>query len=725
MIKMYLLLLFIIVPLFVFSQDENLNVLSGIKFSDVENELYHYYADTVFKAMDKREMEIAACTTIAQWEKRQEKVRQLFAKVVGEFPSKTPLNARIVDIVEKKRYRVEKIVYESHPRFFVTAVMYIPNDLKGKAPAIVFTSGHAKEAFRWQSYQQVCINFVEKGFIVFAFDPVSQGERIQYFDADSKTSKVGGCTAEHTYEGSQCLFIGKSLANYMIWDGIRAVDYLLTRPEVDAQRIGITGHSGGGTQSSYIAAFDKRIYAVAPECFIISMKRLWETIGPQDAEQVLYHGVANGLDFADLLEVRAPKPVLQITTTRDFFSIQGARETGAEVKNVYKIFNASEKFSRIEDDAPHEVTKKNRIKRNIFFQKYLELPGSSADNPVEFLTPEELQITTTGQVLTSLGGETIFSLNKKDAEKFLDKLEQSRKNPEVYLKNVVSSAVTISGYKAPVKLGKAVFTGRYVRDGYVIEKYYISGEGDYPIPFLLFIPNKCSGSPVIYLNPAGKASTSLPSGEIEMFVKKGHTVLAADLIGFGEMKQKIPSWSKFRSGLGEISDPHWGSPIAVGGSIVGLHAGDIQRLVLYLKKRSDLKSKEIFAVAKGDICPALLHVAAIEKSFSKIALIDPLISYRTIIMNKFYKLNPMFPLIPSVLTAYDLPDLITALAPKKLLIVNAHDQLCELASDELINRDYKFVKNVYLRKGYIDNLVIKTEDGLQDFSEVFSRWLDK
>src|SRR5690606_16564202 len=152
--------------------------------------------------------------------------------------------------------------------------------------------------------------------------------------------------------------------------GIRAVDYLLSRKEVDVNRIGITGRSGGGTQSAYIAAFDERIKAVAPECYITSFKRLLESIGPQDAEQNLPGGLSLGIDHGDLLMVRAPKPALMITTTGDFFSIQGARETAVEVSRMYKAFNAGDNFGMCEDDAGHAPTTKNREALYEFFQKH-------------------------------------------------------------------------------------------------------------------------------------------------------------------------------------------------------------------------------------------------------------------------------------------------------------------------------------------------------------------
>jgi cephalosporin-C deacetylase-like acetyl esterase len=190
----------------------------------------------------------------------------------------------------------------------------------------------------------VILNLVEKGFIVLAFDPLGQGERLQYPDAETGKSKMGGSTKEHSYAGIQTLLTGTSLTDYFIWDGIRVLDYLETRKEVDMKRIGMTGRSGGGTQTAQIAACDERIYAAAPECYITSFKRLLQSIGPQDAEQNPYKAIAKGFDHADYLHIRAPKPALMITTTHDFFSIQGARETFAEVQKSYAALENQKTF---------------------------------------------------------------------------------------------------------------------------------------------------------------------------------------------------------------------------------------------------------------------------------------------------------------------------------------------------------------------------------------------
>jgi pimeloyl-ACP methyl ester carboxylesterase len=715
----------VLFPLFTFAQDEDLNVFGNSqKFENAKSSLFNHYSDKAFYYLDKREKEIAQLITLDDWQERQRKVKEILNKTVGPFPEKTSLNAVITGTIQKPGYRIEKIVFESQPRFYITSAMFIPNNLKQKTAAIIFTSGHAQEAFRWPDYQQVILNFVEKGFIVFAFDPIGQGERVQYWNNEMQKSDVGDAVFEHSYVGAQCILTGSSLARYMIWDGIRAVDYLLTRNEVDPERIGITGHSGGGTQAAYIAAFDERIYAVAPECYITSTKRLWEGVGPQDAEQNLFHGIANGIDMADLLEIHAPKPALQITTSRDFFPVQGAIETENEVKRIYQAYGKEENFYRVEDDAPHAVTLKNREARNAFFQLHLKNPGSAEDREIEMLTEEELQITKTGQVSSSPGGETVYSLNKKEALNQIERLSSSRKNSENHLNECVVSAKNISGYIEPAKPVEPIFTGRLLRKGYSIEKHYLKGEGNYPIPFLLFLPAKTSSEPIIYLNPSGKEKQATAGGEIEQLVIAGHPVLAPDLAGFGEMGPNLTLWGDFGSNLGGISFKHWFGPVQTAQSQVGIHAADINRLVLFLKQRTDFQTKEILGIAQGDYCPGLIHAASFGNYFSEMALIDPLISYRSIVTNTYYKADFLPPFVAGALTGYDLPDLLASFAPRKLLLVNVRNQMKNRVANPESETDLQFVKDYYSKNKVPQNLTIVNTGLQQKNGKILKRWMD-
>jgi len=707
------------------AQRDNLSVLKGwMKFTDAQNVLYHHLSTQAFSHLEQRRVVVANLKTRSEWINRQQELRQILMDIVGPFPEKTPLQASVVGRIKKQNYYLEKIIFESLPGFHVTAALFLPESLKGKAPAILYCSGHSAQAFRSHAYQQIILNLVQKGFIVLAFDPVGQGERLEYYDPQIEESRVGGPTKEHSYPGAQCFLIGSSQARYMIWDGIRAIDYLLSRPEVDLRRIGVTGRSGGGTQSAYLAAFDKRIHAAAPECYITNFQRLFESIGPQDAEQNFYHGLASGIDHADLLTVRAPKPMLMITTTRDFFSIQGARETAAEVRKAYQTFDQEQNFSMVEDDAGHESTRANREAMYAFFQKHLALPGDSVDVPVEFLDQEELKITSSGQVGTAFDGATIFSLNQHQAEGQIEKLRKSRHDLVRHLDKVRNDAKKFSGYIEPGDVGQSVFTGRFKYDNYVLEKYFIPGEGNYVIPYLFFLPDAIKKVPVvIFLHPEGKAAESGADGEIEWFIRNGFAVLVPDLIGLGELGPGTFQGDAYQFKLGTGSYNIWFAAIQIARSIVGIQAGDMLRLVAFLKNEPRIKPDQIYALAQTTLCPTLLHAATFSNDIKRIALIEPLISYRTLVMNQYYKPEFILSTVPGALMAYDLPDLAACLAPRRLLMVNIVDQNGKLADSTLIQEELSIVRAVYSAQKAVDNLILDQYETESMKRVLITKWL--
>jgi len=164
--------------------------------------------------------------------------------------------------------------------------------------------------------------------------PLDQGERHQLLDADGKPI-ITRSTEGHTRAGVGAILVGRNTATYRIWDGMRAIDYLASRPEVDADRIGCTGISGGGTMTSYLMALDDRIQAAAPGCFITTTRRKNESPGPGDAEQNIFGQIAYGMDHADYILMRAPKPTLICAATHDFVPIEGTWEAFREAKRLY------------------------------------------------------------------------------------------------------------------------------------------------------------------------------------------------------------------------------------------------------------------------------------------------------------------------------------------------------------------------------------------------------
>lgn len=695
------------------------NVISSwLQYSDASNSLYHDLANQAYDQLKERDNIISNLHSLSDWKQRQQSVKKTLMDIVGPFPLKTPLNARITKRIQKDDYTLENIIYESLPGFHVTSSLFIPNELKAKAPAIIYCSGHTTMGYRSPVYQHVILNLVKKGFIVFAYDPVGQGERLQYFDSQTGKSTVGGPTHEHSYPGAQTFITGSSEARYMIWDGIRAVDYLLTRKKVDPSRIGITGRSGGGTQSAYIAAFDERICAAAPENYITNFTRLIQAIGPQDAEQNFYHEIVSGIDHADLLEVRAPKPTLMITTTRDMFPIQGVMETAKEVSHIYKAFDKEANFRMVEADTIHASAKKNREAMYAFFQKYLDNPGDSTDLDIKPLSKDELQVTKTGQVSTSFqNAETVFSLNRKKAKKRIDKLDNLRKNLTEYIPKALKSAKRLSGYHKPTVYHKSVFTGRYQKEDYVVEKYFVKGEGDYVIPYLLMVPDHPNGKAVICLNPEGK-SAEVENDDMEWFVQKGFTVLAPDLLGVGELGHGNYKGDSF---IDNTSYGVWYLSILIGRSIVGIRAGDVVRLVHLLERNHNID--EVSGLARGVSGTTMLYAAAFDPHIKRVCLIKPLSSYRSMVMNRFYDPRFIYGAVAGALKDYDLPDLAASLAPRKLMMIGMTNGVGKTVDKDSDNEDISVIKTAYHYKKADGRLNIVYGKSFEKLHDLFEEWI--
>src|SRR5699024_8176217 len=280
------------------AQNRDLEVYSYWQhMNDPSNILYETLSKTAFSKLEERWNEVASFQSKEECVERQNAVRLSLKEVIGDFPEKTPLNPVVTGILHHDGMVIEKLYFESRPGYYVTAIFCYPEGAKEELPAILYCSGHSYEGFRSEVYQHNIFNYVKKGFAVLAFDPIGQGERIRYLEKDRKL-RLSSPTREHSYYGSHSFMAGMSLDLYCIWDGIRAVDYLLTRKEVDPNRLGITGRSGGGTQTAFIAAVDERLHAAAPECYITTYDKLFKSKGPQDAEQNLLNGIAKGIDMA-------------------------------------------------------------------------------------------------------------------------------------------------------------------------------------------------------------------------------------------------------------------------------------------------------------------------------------------------------------------------------------------------------------------------------------------
>lgn len=609
-----------------------------------DDALYQIISKEALQHLEKRKNKVVGLKTEADWFAYQNAIKEKLTEPLSKF-EKSPLKPEITGVLERENFIVEKIIYESHPKFYVTACLFIPKARQNQAPAIIYCSGHNALGFRSETYQHIILNLVEKGFVVLAYDPIGQGERLQYLDLETGKSAIGSSTQEHSYAGVQTSFTGSSLADYFIWDGIRAVDYLSTRSEIDMKRIGISGRSGGGTQAAMIAACDDRILAAAPENYITNFKRLFQAIGPQDAEQNPWFGIARGIDHPDFIHARAPKPTLIISTTNDYFNIQGARETFNEAKKSYSAFGMAENIQMTEDFGKHESTLNNRKALYAFFQKHLDLPGNNKDIETKPFLVEELWSTKTGQIGSSKPGETIFSLNKKQFSK--------KSIPNSQLAQQIAH---LAGIEFNHTLTSSVFTGKIYKDDTVVEKYFIESQHeDYVLP--VYVAGKKGSDPekiLVWVKPEGNVEL-FQHKMINELINQGYTVISADLPGIGELHN--PDYI----GDGTIKQVRFNYLFGanlVGKSIAGIQAEAFDLLIQFINTDARFQSKKIHALVEGTASAAFLHYTAFKNPFEKSALITQFLSEKDLVFENLYPPEEAFYVVPGSLSYYNLSDLL-------------------------------------------------------------------
>jgi hypothetical protein len=364
--------------------------------------------------LDARERAIAAIQTRAQAEERKEALREKILRVIGGLPEYNgPLNARITGRIDAGRYMIDKVAFESLPGYWVTADVYAPK-AAGPHPAILMPLGHWEEGK--PAAQRMAANFAMKGFVALAYDPVGQGERLQAYDWRTGKSLAGGATEQHILAGAQSLLVGESFARYRIWDAKRALDYLVSRADVDRARIGCTGCSGGGTITTYISALDPRIRVAAPSCYMNSFRVLFK--GPVgDSEQSPPGFLAEGLDQTDYVELFAPKPWMITSTEQDFFTPAGAKIVYDEAKRWYSLYSAPERIAWVVGPGGHGTPREVREAVYGWMIRWLE-PGarSSTEEDVELRPAHELWATVSGQAAADLRSLDLYELIRQHAK---------------------------------------------------------------------------------------------------------------------------------------------------------------------------------------------------------------------------------------------------------------------------------------------------------------------
>jgi hypothetical protein len=478
-------------------------------------------------------------------------------------------------------------------------------------------------------------NLAMKGFVVLAYDPIGQGERQQAYDHRIKGSLAGGSTDQHFQAGAQCILAGENFARYRIWDAKRALDYLLSRPEVETEKIGCTGCSGGGTLTTYISALDPRIKVAAPACYINTWRLLFT--GPiGDSEQSLPFFLSSGLDVADYIEAFAPKPWLIGSTIGDFFPIEGARHAYQEALDWYRVYNAEDKIRWAVGPGPHGTPLEIREAIYEWMIRWLtDGHGNFREEQVDMVPDFDLLATQTGQV----EGRQLYQV-------ILDGFRQ-RVSPG-----------SIERLIAEIRrwFGDGTGTPQAVRvlnerrgEVFQTQELALEVEPGLEISANLYAPRAPGRMPAVLL-------VDLESALAERLAARGVVVLNLQPRGVpiplthedqASAKQDIRAW-------------------VIGKNMAGMRARDIRRGVDLLAARPDVDATSIRAAARNVPGVWLLMATALDARIGKIWLDRTPYSLRAALeVPLTHDLHDA--VIPGFALHWDLDDLVKAVAPRTVL----------------------------------------------------------
>src|SRR6266568_718546 len=500
----------------------------------------------------------------------QREIRDSLITMLGGLPTeKTPLNPHITGQIQMAGFHIEKLIFESLPGVYVSALVYLPDDGSSKHPTMLVSSGYSANGK--VHYQALCQRLVQRGYVVISWDPIGQGERSQFWDAKKSRSRYNLICAEHAVMGNLAYLAGTNLARWEIWDGIRALDYLVTRPEVDPERINITGTSGGGFQAAHIAALDPRIKVAAPSCYFTALPmRVYNRIfkdPDSDPEQDLYGMISSDVDHPGLLLLMYPRPVFVAAAVLDFFPIEGTHKTVREVSDLYARFGHSDRISMREGYHDHQYSVENQEEAIAFLDHFNGLPAGKALPPVKELDEKSLQCTRTGQVM----------LDYENARSLMDVIREyyvaHQSQPSITLTQLYYSAL----YPGINSWRVAQYEGSVPARGEIRWEAKGSSQfGDVTIDRYLLHHSRYLELPLLYIHKAGKDRRPLlmwleENGKanaedwpnVTKYLDAGYDILSIDPRGLVETRMPYKASSPDDPALAQMDFDHaYASPLS-------------------------------------------------------------------------------------------------------------------------------------------------------------------
>ena len=666
----------------------------------------------------------------------QAEMRQNFIKSIGGFPERTPLNTKKYKIFQCEEYEIYNILYESMPKHYVTANLYQPVNLgEKKIPIIIKIIGHSTPGKNSKGSLSFADHLVRQGYAVLVIDSLGQGERIYINQGNGSRTP----TSNHFAMGAPCVLLGQNIAKYFVWDVIRAVDLILETPNFDPQKIILTGESGGGTVTSYVAALDERISGAA-SCSAMGSEVF--ATGGHDCEQQLADCYTGNFDSMGRTAMIAPRPYVILSEYGTEEGLKNNYEMIDQAKMGFRFFGKEANLEYYPTKEPHGYGPGHR---KIFFKwlsKYFPANNnfSMEEKKPLFNDLDALRVTKTWRVYYSRelsDRKTLFAMDAaifEKAQKTFNKYYQN--NGSDLAQQAILNSLNIKPEEArgcPI----VSFQKVQIQADITAEKCYIKPSETITIPMLMVYKGQnASDKIIIWVNQRGKDITIKSRFEhLLPLLNDGYTICLPDLRSMGELSQD-DSINHFsfdtdmaffsiklgKSYLGRMVLDAWciekslkllkpNAKISlVGDSLAKLNPQHIRQDRLLIDDGlEDLQSAE-------SIGPLVtLMLAALEPDCQKSVINGGLSSYGNV-FEDFYFYHPVSSFVNGIASKIDLPEICLSVAPRKLTLVNtvnAKNQLMQQFPIEMSK--YQKIKDYLQRKDSSANS-LKIEQG--DFKTI-------
>jgi len=303
--------------------------------------------------------------------KYQSDIAKSLNKLIGEIPydGSFPLDTQITAVVEEDGIVIKNVIFRSRENVYVTSNLYMPRSFSGKLPGILLQCGHSENGKAYTSYQIAAKIIAAAGMAVLAIDPPGQGERVEY--TENGKTVIRGATFNHQQAGTQCFLTGTVPISYFLCDAMRGIDLLCSLDEVDSERIGATGISGGGTLTSYLMSIDDRIKAAAPGCWPSDGREYYAVGTAPDCEQIIPNILKYGIDACEIMACRLPMPLIFLCARHDYVPFDGVVKLYNETARLYGIAGKRDNVELCISDTPHGYSAVMAESAAVFFAKHL------------------------------------------------------------------------------------------------------------------------------------------------------------------------------------------------------------------------------------------------------------------------------------------------------------------------------------------------------------------